>query len=374
MNERRDAVEGALFDAERIQGRLGRAAVRPLMSRGIAKRVMRRLVYRYLEAQTEPLRAVTRELIGAIRAERLARLGDHADTLAAIGLLKQDQRVGPVSPGGAVTPGQISSFFAREAYAERIESAIEQSVTEIACDVGDLLISARDEAILYYLRRDGTWEPSEGAVIDGVVTPGMTAVDIGAHVGYRTLQMAKAVGPTGQIIAVEAAPTNFRLLAANIARHRVENAFLIQAAAGETNGKAELSISEHNTGDNRLFNRQGESTVCVEMVRLDDVIPEDVHVGFVKCDVQGYDQRALRGMESTLRRCRPVVVVEFCPRDIRDAGDDPVAALDFYAALGYGVEVIDLMSEPTPASALDLVAAAEAAEHAYVNLKLSPRN
>ena len=47
-----------------------------------------------------------------------------------------------------------------------------------------------------------------------------------------------------------------------------------------------------------------------EVVRIDDAVPADRDVGIVHLDLEGYELRALRGAVGTIRRCRPIVIVE----------------------------------------------------------------
>lgn len=46
----------------------------------------------------------------------------------------------------------------------------------------------------------------------GLARPGALVWDIGAHKGYTALALARAVGPEGQVVAVEPAPDNLLLL------------------------------------------------------------------------------------------------------------------------------------------------------------------
>ena len=58
----------------------------------------------------------------------------------------------------------------------------------------------------------GTFEPDEAAMLQGVLKPGMTFVDVGANVGFFTLMAARAVGPGGHVHAVEPGPYAHRRL------------------------------------------------------------------------------------------------------------------------------------------------------------------
>jgi len=52
-------------------------------------------------------------------------------------------------------------------------------------------------------------------------------------------------------------------------------------------------------------------------------------------DVEGYEPGVLGGMLSTLARFKPVILTEFWPYGMRDAGFDPEAFLDRCIRAGY---------------------------------------
>src|SRR5439155_769289 len=72
-----------------------------------------------------------------------------------------------------------------------------EGVAEVETDVGSLLLPAHDRVVLPILAGSGTWEPDESALIDRKLGAGMTAVDLGAHVGYLTIRD----GPDGRTLA-----------------------------------------------------------------------------------------------------------------------------------------------------------------------------
>jgi hypothetical protein len=67
------------------------------------------------------------------------------------------------------------------------------------------------------------------------------------------------------------------------------------------------------------------------MRRLDDYRLEDLDL--LKVDVEGYERRVLQGAHDTLRRCRPVVIVE--QKDFASRyGEDRFAAAELLKSLG----------------------------------------
>lgn len=242
----------------------------------------------------------------------------------------------------------------------------------VESDVGPLLFQAHDRLMVPMITEHGRWEAEESDQLRALLAPGMTFVDVGACVGYMSLLGSAAVGPAGRVIAVEASPANVALLRANLAANGATNVEVVAAAASDRSGRVRLSLSPWNTGDNRAYPVPDMDTVEVPAVRLDDIVPADVQVDVVKVDTQGTDHRAIRGMEATVARCRPVLVVEFWPLGITESGDDPLAVLRQYTAMGYDVRVLgapDALPLPAPQEVVD---AALVAHGEFCTLVLRP--
>ncbi len=60
--------------------------------------------------------------------------------------------------------------------------------------------------------------------------PGMVVADVGAGTGYHSFRMAKVVGDTGRVLAVDVQPEMLKLVAARAKRDKVAN---VQAVKGE---------------------------------------------------------------------------------------------------------------------------------------------
>lgn len=112
--------------------------------------------------------------------------------------------------------------------------------------------------------------------------------------------------------------------------------------------------------------------VEVACVRVDDVVPLTLQVDVVKVDTQGTDHRAVRGMERTLTRCWPSLVVEFWPPAITEQGDDSRAVVEQYRAMGFDVRVLGADGGAGPPSPQEVVDAAEAAPGGFCSLVLRP--
>jgi len=74
----------------------------------------------------------------------------------------------------------------------------------------------------------GSFQPNEFALIDRVLAPGMTLVDVGANSGSFTVAGARKVWPTGKVLAFEPSKREFQNLNRNIALNNFDNVVAMQ--------------------------------------------------------------------------------------------------------------------------------------------------
>ena len=178
----------------------------------------------------------------------------------------------------------------------------------------------------------------ELSTLRSLIRPGMVIADIGANVGFYALEMARAVGPGGRVLAFEPDPLTFRLLQDRVNHGSVKNIETYQVALSDTSGRAALYCSAYNRADNRLSPSHTEShvEVCdVDVRRLDEFLSGlDIHIDGLKIDVQGNEEQVLRGAEATLRRGVHWIWIEFSPLHLRGSGSDPERFLERLDGLG----------------------------------------
>jgi len=191
---------------------------------------------------------------------------------------------------------------------------------------------------LYLLGKRLT-ERRELSTLQSLILPGMIIADIGANVGFYTLEMAASVGPTGRVLAFEPDPFSFQLLTGRLRRAAAVNVEPYQLALGNETGRALLYCSAYNRADNRLSPSHAEPHVetCEAQLRtLDDVVRETgrVAIDAMKIDVQGNEANVLRGARKTLDAGVSWMWLEFSPDHLRGSGEDPEAFLEALGALG----------------------------------------
>jgi hypothetical protein len=90
------------------------------------------------------------------------------------------------------------------------------------------------------------------------------------------------------------------------------------------------------------MDRPGERvrTIEVDVVRLDDVVPPDARVAFVKIDVEGGELGVLEGARTLLARHRPVVVFEHGLGGADHYGTRPEQVFDLLTDAGLRVSLM----------------------------------
>lgn len=178
-----------------------------------------------------------------------------------------------------------------------------------------MLVSADDVGLAPFLIRDGAWELWIARFMRRRLRPGMTCIDAGANVGYFTLVMADAVGPSGRVLAAEPIPATRALLAHNLTLNgfddRVE---VVPAALGAQSGEVVLIIPQGEPknaivqpeGVDYSFGRPYERVVA-PMLRVDDLdLPR---LDFAKIDVEGQEAELWSGMQATIARSPAIRIV-----------------------------------------------------------------
>jgi FkbM family methyltransferase len=165
--------------------------------------------------------------------------------------------------------------------------------------------------------------------------PGMTAVDVGASIGYTTLKLARAVGMEGQVYAFEPSARAFASLTRNLALNGCSWVHAERVACGERAGEVELHVANVSTEYSSLrpSSLRGQSE-SVPAIRLDDRI---FSADLLKIDTEGAEWQVLQGAESLLRS-RPIIVVETLARNTERFGYHPEEMLNWLSGFGYEIE------------------------------------
>jgi FkbM family methyltransferase len=171
------------------------------------------------------------------------------------------------------------------------------------------------------------------------LNPSGVAIDVGANLGEWAVPLARRVGPSGRLLAIEPAPRAAAALDKTLVANAFAQAELIRCAVGDHDGTAEFAIPivssvRIDTGTARIGPAAaGRQALKVALRSLDSLAAEHRldRVDLIKIDVEGYERRVLDGAQATLARFRPVLVIETG----HEAEGDRRAIHDRLGGLGY---------------------------------------
>jgi FkbM family methyltransferase len=191
--------------------------------------------------------------------------------------------------------------------------------------------------------RLGTIRPAEyelvlSAILDERLRPGMTIVDIGAHVGLHTLRFVDRIGKGGRVIAVEPSPANASLLRTHLYWNGCQNVTVVEAAIGEAEGEIEFGFRPDPTDPGAFANSiaydVGGHKAKVRLTTIDSVC-HGCSPDLIKIDVEGAELSAVEGARETISRSSPVLIIAVHPDAMSALGTSPVQLVQLLNTLGY---------------------------------------
>jgi FkbM family methyltransferase len=184
----------------------------------------------------------------------------------------------------------------------------------------------------YVLLEQEDWFEHEIRFVRRWLQPGMKAVDVGANYGVYSLAAARAVGREGRVWAFEPTPAIAGYLERSIGLNDGVAVKLERVAVSDRAGEVPFVLTRVPEQNAVAANREVPGAVGIPAVRLDDLAGEWGEVDFLKLDVEGHEAQAIRGAESFLATCSPLVMLE-----IRAARTFDFSAAQQLAALGYSM-------------------------------------
>ncbi len=175
------------------------------------------------------------------------------------------------------------------------------------------------------------------------VRRGDTLIDAGANHGLVSLVAAWRVGPSGRVYAFEPNPVVYEQLRWHAQSNRLAQVVPLPLGLGDREETLEFRVPGRGNLGAGTFSPipgryRGEvSQTCTARIARADALPELRIAGdlVIKLDVEGFELRALRGLESTIDRRRPLLISEVNAEMLAMAGASPNALFDFMDLRGY---------------------------------------
>ncbi len=196
--------------------------------------------------------------------------------------------------------------------------------------------------------------------LKNLIRPGDHCIDIGAHLGYFTLEMSRLAGNNGHVYAIEPMSKFFNTLKTMVENKGLKNITLYQYAMGADTEFVEMGIPRVNNVKKFAYARVIQSSTFLEYVESeqvknvygDELFRSLPRVDFIKCDVEGLELPVFRSFIEIIRRHQPVLLCEL--------GDpqDRIRLMELLAPFSYALyylenkklKSLDANSETRPVS------------------------
>ncbi len=185
---------------------------------------------------------------------------------------------------------------------------------------GPCLVNLHDVYVGNAIATYGEYGEIELDFMRKLVQPGRDAVEIGANMGSHTVPLARLLAESGRrLLAVEPQPVVFQNMCANVALNRLLNVHTENAACADSQGWLSFDTPDYTaTGNFGGISMQAGTAAAsgtpgsqrVRSVPLDELLDTTWNPGFIKIDVEGFEQQVLEGARNTIARHRPYIYLE----------------------------------------------------------------
>lgn len=146
------------------------------------------------------------------------------------------------------------------------------------------------------------------------VKRGDTVIDVGANIGHYTLQLSRAVGPAGRVIAMEPMPETFEILTGNMRAARAYNVTPLNLAASSKGGSVSMTLPKWENGNDNFYQARisqvGDYHVRCGSLDLLGSFLQLGEISLLKIDAEGHDMEVLRGAEKLIAQHMPTIIIE----------------------------------------------------------------
>ncbi|RMF92192.1 MAG: FkbM family methyltransferase [Candidatus Schekmanbacteria bacterium] len=215
--------------------------------------------------------------------------------------------------------------------------------TEISFDLGEKIILDIDDWIPYQIFLTGYYaiEYLHTSYFRKIVKEGMVFFDVGANIGYYTLQAAVRVGKGGKVYAFEPVSSTYKKLKENVEINSLTNVVLCPFVIYEKEGEMEIALGDKgNSGSAKIpfpDNSCDERKEKVRAITLDNFVERNRinRVDLVKIDVEGCEYSVLKGMVKILSKLKPTILIELTENTLKARGTSSFEVINFLKGYGY---------------------------------------
>jgi FkbM family methyltransferase len=190
------------------------------------------------------------------------------------------------------------------------------------------------QADLFWYGHKDYWETYH---LRKLLQRGSVLFDIGANIGYYAITLAATLGNESRVHAFEPFPPSYERLLTNIALNNLtETVGAHRMALSDRERVAYMRIRVGNNSGSARLDADGESIPTSTL----DIFCSMHHIhrlDFVKIDAEGHEEFVLTGGAQTIRRYRPLILLELDPPLLNDSGSSVERVVSLLRSHGYSL-------------------------------------
>lgn len=208
------------------------------------------------------------------------------------------------------------------------------------------------EGIDFSLWVTGVFERTTMEAYSAWIRDGAVVLDVGANIGAHTLPLARLAGASGKVFAFEPTIFAYEKLKKNISLNPrlAKRITCIQAMLTDSTGLNEAPTRLYSswplTKESELHRLHGGKLMEIGKARVTtlDQLLDELEVGkvdFIKVDIDGYESRMFQGAENTLKRWKPIILMELAPYVLKEASTSAEELIKIVENYGYSFYLLD---------------------------------
>jgi len=215
----------------------------------------------------------------------------------------------------------------------RVVMETRESGIRIVCDKNDKRMAPIE--ILNF----GNYEKADMDMVLRLLKDGQTIFDIGANVGWYSINFAKRF-PGMRIFAFEPIPSTFSYLQRNIALNQISSIQANNFGFSDNNGELVFHFHPEGSGSASSADLMGTGTaqkIHCKVRKLDEYVAQAGVTGidFMKCDVEGAELFVLAGGVESIKRFKPMIFAEMLRKWAAKFNYHPNQIIELMAGMGY---------------------------------------
>lgn len=176
-------------------------------------------------------------------------------------------------------------------------------------------VSAQHRTLGQKILRGDVFEPDTIEFMRSNVKEG-DIVHAGTFFGDFLPGLSRGMSSAAKIWAFEPNDESFRCARVTLLLNNIENVNLLKFGLGENSSTEFLNTVDKkgkDLGGSSSIGEKSESKGIweeINIVSIDDTIPQNRKISILQLDVEGFEEQALKGALKTIKRCRPILILE----------------------------------------------------------------